>query len=276
MLVQIYLMSQIHSKKALITGGANGIGKLMGLSLLEKGLDTLVIWDINETMVQETVNEFTRLGFKVVPYILNVMNVDEVIATASRMIKEVGIIDILINNAGIIVGKNFVDHSHQDIEKTMAINATALMHITKEFLPAMLVQNNGHIVNIASAAGMVSNPKMSVYVASKFAVVGWSDSLRLEMQNGNHNIKVTTVTPFYISTGMFEGVHSQFIPIVSPAVATRKIMNGIEQDKMFVRMPGIVYWVPFIKGILPTRWFDIIVGKWLGMHSSMNAFKGRN
>jgi short-subunit dehydrogenase len=269
-------MSQIHSKKALITGGANGIGKLMGLSLLEKGLDTLVIWDINEIMLQETVIEFTQLGFKVVPYIVNVMNVDEVIVTASRMNKEVGIIDILINNAGIIVGKNFVDHSHQDIEKTMAINASALMHITKEFLPAMLMQNNGHIVNIASAAGMVSNPKMSVYVASKFAVVGWSDSLRLEMENGNHNIKVTTVTPFYISTGMFEGVHSQFIPIVSPNVATLKIMNGIEQDKMFVRMPGIVYWVPFIKGILPARWFDLVVGKWLGMHSTMKAFKGRN
>jgi hypothetical protein len=150
------------------------------------------------------------------------------------------------------------------------------MHIAKEFLPNMLSQQSGHIVNIASAAGMVSNPKMSVYVASKFAVVGWSDSLRLEMEEANTNVKITTVTPFYISTGMFDGVKSRFIPIVKPEVATRKIISGIENDNIYVRMPGIVYWVPFIKGLLPTRIFDLVVGKWLGMQSSMKEFKGRN
>lgn len=269
-------MSQIQSKKALITGGANGIGKLMGQSLLEKGLDTLVIWDMNKALLEETTKDFTNLGFKVVPYVVNVMNTEQVIATAALVKQTVGTIDILINNAGIIVGKHFVEHTHQDIDNTMAINASALMHIAKEFLPDMLAQDNGHIVNVASAAGMVSNPKMSVYVASKFAVVGWSDSLRLEMEDANTNVKITTVTPFYISTGMFDGVQSRFIPIVKPEVATQKIIYGIEHDKLFVRMPGIVYWVPLIKGLLPTRLFDLVVGKWLGMHSSMKAFKGRD
>ena len=269
-------MSQIYSKKALITGGANGIGKLMGLSLLEKGLDTLVIWDMNEKLLEETAKEFTNLGFKIMPYVVNVMNTEQVISAAARVKEALGTIDILINNAGIIVGKHFVEHTHQDIDNTMAINANALMHIAKEFLPNMLSQQSGHIVNIASAAGMVSNPKMSVYVASKFAVVGWSDSLRLEMEEANTNVKITTVTPFYISTGMFDGVKSRFIPIVKPEVATRKIISGIENDNIYVRMPGIVYWVPFIKGLLPTRIFDLVVGKWLGMQSSMKEFKGRN
>jgi short-subunit dehydrogenase len=131
-------------------------------------------------------------------------------------------------------------------------------------------------VNIASAAGLVSNPKMSVYVASKFSVVGWSDSLLLEMRNASTNVQITTVTPFYISTGMFDGVKSKIVPIVKPEVAVQKIIRGLERNSRFVRMPGIIYWVPLFKGILPAFLFDTIVGKWFGMYQSMDEFKGRN
>ena len=139
----------------------------------------------------------------------------------------------------------------------------------------MIAAKEGHIVNIASAAGMVSNPKMSVYAASKWAVIGWSDSLRLEMETLQSNVKVTTVTPYYINTGMFDGVKSRVIPIVHPEVAARKIISGIEKNKLFVRMPGIVYLLPLIKGILPVRWLDKIVGKWMGIYTTMKDFKGR-
>ncbi len=269
-------MSEIRGKKALITGGASGIGKLMGRELLQKGLGTLVIWDLNESLLQTTVSEFKAEGFQVFSYTINVMNTESVIRTANQVKEEIGVIDILINNAGIIVGKFFLDHTHEDIDRTMGVNSSALMHITSEFLPDMVKLNQGHIVNIASAAGLVSNPKMSVYVASKFSVVGWSDSLLLEMRNANTNVQVTTVTPFYISTGMFEGVTSKIVPIVKPAVAVKKIIRGLENNSRFVRMPGIVYWVPLFKGILPAFLFDIIVGEWFGMYRSMDDFKGRN
>lgn len=268
-------MSQIQGKKALITGGASGIGKLMGLELLRKGLDTLVIWDFNEKMMQDTAAEFSKEGYTVRCYVINVMDTNAVIATSKRVKEDVGIIDILINNAGIIVGKYFMDHTHEDIDRTMGINSSALMHIAAEFLPGMVNQQSGHIVNIASAAGMVSNPKMSVYVASKFSVVGWSDSLLLEMRNSKTNVQVTTVTPFYISTGMFDGVKSQIVPIVKPEVAVRKIIKGLENNKRYVRMPGIIYWVPLFKGILPASFFDVVVGNWFGMYKSMDEFKGR-
>ena len=74
---------------------------------------------------------------------------------------------------------------------------------------------------------------------------------------------------------MFDGVTSTVIPIVDPNIAAEKIIRGIEKNKLFVRMPGIVYTLPFIKGLLPTRWFDLIVGKWMGVYKSMNDFKGR-
>jgi len=268
-------MSQIENKIALITGGASGIGKLMGKGLLQKGLRTLVIWDVNENLLQSTTIELRQQGFNVLPYVVDVMNTDAVITAAQQVKKDAGTIDILINNAGIVVGKSFAEHSHNDIDRTMIINSSALMHIAKEFLPGMIANKSGHIVNIASAAGMVSNPKMSVYVASKWAVIGWSDSLRLEMEKLNCNVKVTTVTPYYINTGMFEGIKSSVIPITKPEVAARKIIRGIENNKLFVRMPGIVYALLFAKGILPARWFDVIVGKWMGIYKTMDDFKGR-
>lgn len=268
-------MSQIQGKKALITGGASGIGKLMGKSLLLKGLAKLVIWDLNEALMQTTVEEFRAQGFNVEAYSVNVMDTRSVIATAKLVKETIGPIDILINNAGIVIGKYFLDHTHEDIDKTMGINSSALMHITSEFLPEMVKMKEGHIVNIASAAGLVSNPKMSVYVASKFSVVGWSDSLLLEMKDAKANVQVTTVTPFYISTGMFDGVKSNIVPIVKPEVAVRKIIRGIENNSRFVRMPAIIFWVPFFKGILPASIFDIVIGKWFGMYRSMDEFKGR-
>ena len=106
-------------------------------------------------------------------------------------------------------------------------------------------------------------------------MIGWSESLRLELEQGNSGIKVTTVTPFYINTGMFKGVKSPIIPLLKPEVVAKKIIKSIEKNKIFSRMPGIVYAMPFFKGILPQRWFDSVVGKVFGVYGAMDFFKGR-
>ena len=268
-------MSTIRNKIALITGAASGIGKLMGDLLLQKGLQTLVIWDINEGMMESTAKGLKERGFNVFAYCVDIANPTAMHAAAALIKKDVGKIDILINNAGIIVGKSFLNHSEQEIESTMRINVTAMMYLTKIFLAEMIATNEGHVINIASAAGMTSNPNMSVYVASKWAVIGWSDSLYLEMKKIKSAVCVTTVTPYYINTGMFDGVKSKVIPILQPAVAAKKIIRGIENNKRFVRMPGIVYILFFVRGILPASWFDRVVGQWMGVYHSMDEFKGR-
>lgn len=269
-------MSTIERSAVLITGGASGIGKLMGSSFIDKGCTTLIIWDVNPQTLNNTVKEFSARLKNVHGFIVDVSNLDQIRFAAEKTLREAGPVDILINNAGIIVGKYFHEHSHEEISRTMAINADALMHVTREFLPGMIERNRGHIVNISSAAGMVGNPKMSVYAASKWAVIGWSDSLRLEMERLGTKVKVTCVTPYYISTGMFDGVKSSFfIPINKPESAVRKIMNGIEKNKLHVRMPLIVYTLQLFKGILPTRAFDLIVGKFLKVYKTMDEFTGR-
>jgi len=184
-------MSNIFNSNILITGGASGIGRIMARMMLMKNAASVIIWDIHSDNLRATVDELKRITPNVYGYLVDVRNLDEVQAAFEQMRSEARNIDILINNAGIIVGKLFHDHSHQEITATMDININALMHIAREVLPSMIANRFGHICNIASAAGMVANPGMSVYCASKWAVIGWSESLRLEMEHENTGVRIT-------------------------------------------------------------------------------------
>ena len=144
----------------LITGGASGIGKIMGRMSLERGAKNLVIWDINEQNILSTIAEFETLG-KVQGYKVDVSNSESVLAMAEKTRQECGNVDILINCAGIVANNaTFDKQSITDIERTMKINATAPMVVANCFMPSMMERNCGHVCNIASAAGMISNPKM--------------------------------------------------------------------------------------------------------------------
>lgn len=266
-------MSTFQNKTVLITGGASGIGKLMAAIALQKDAK-VIIWDLNQQKIDETLLEYRSLG-SISSYTLDITDLATVKATAGHVKKDHGTVDILINNAGIVVGNYFHEHSHEEISRTMAINANAPMHITLEFLHDMMEQNSGHICTIASSAGLISNPKMAVYVASKWSAIGWSDSLRLEMKQLKKNIGVTTVTPYYINTGMFDGVKSSIVPILKPEKVAHQIIRGIERNKIFVSMPWSVGFVRFSQGLLPIRVFDWLVGDVMGVYAAMEHFKGR-
>lgn len=269
-------MTKIKNRCVLITGGASGIGKLIAKRCLEARAYKVILWDINEVALVKTKSHFANLGYSVDTDIVDVSKLEDIERAAKRVKDTYTTIDILFNNAGIVVGKPFVEHSHRDITKTMAINTTALMHITQEFLPDMVDQCEGHLINIASASGLISNPNMSVYAASKWAVIGWSDSVRLEMERGNTGVKVTTVLPSYISTGMFDGVKAPLLtPILTPDYIVDKIMEGVKKNEILLQEPFMVKSVPLLKGLLPTRVFDFVAGKIFGVHNTMDSFKGR-
>lgn len=268
-------MCRLYNQNILITGAANGIGKLLAEKSVEKGCNKLILIDIDKQKLDVFAKSLKDKNSNIFTFKIDLSKKSEIVKISKQIKNKIGSIDILINNAGIIVGKNFVDHSHFEIQKTMEINSNALMHLTLEFLPAMISRGNGHIVNISSAAGFSSVPKMSVYVASKFAVVGWSESLRLEMERENTGIHVTTVAPYYINTGMFAGVKS-LIPILNQNYVANKIICGIEKNKIFVKLPFLVKIQGIIKGLLPTRVFDFVVGDLLGVYKTMNKFTGRN
>ncbi|MDW8289034.1 MAG: SDR family oxidoreductase, partial [Flammeovirgaceae bacterium] len=253
-----------------------GIGKLMAQRLMEEGAARVILWDINLENLTKTKAEFEQRGFETHTYLVDVGDLQDITLNASRVQEEVGDVDILINNAGIVVGKPFVEHTHRDIKKTIDINVSGVMHVTLAFLPRMVERKKGHIVNIASAAGLIANPNMSVYAGSKWAVVGWSDSLRLEMEEKCPSIKVLTVMPSYINTGMFEGVKAPLLtPIMEPEYIVGKIIAAIKSDEIMLQEPFMVKMIPFLKGILPQFAFDLLAGNIFGVYKTMETFKGR-
>jgi len=266
---------KFKNANVLITGGASGIGKIMGRIALEKGASHLIIWDINPANIETTQNELSRFG-KVKGYIVDVSDNNRVNEAYGATVKECGDIDILINNAGIITSnKTFDQQTEDEILRTMNINTIAPMFVARAVLPDMLRRNRGHICTIASAGGMLSNPKMSVYAASKWGVIGWSDSVRIELQEMKSNIKVTTIAPYYINTGMFDGVRSRIIPILKPEYVSRKVIKAIERNKIFKGIPFGFHFIRFWQTILPVRIFDFFFGKVFGIYHAMDKFTGR-
>ena len=266
-------MKKLKGKNVLITGGASGIGKIIARKMLEN-MANVIIWDINKSNISDTIKEYSNLG-NIYGYYVDISNIDEVKKSADEVKIEIGIIDILINNAGIVVGKYFIDHSVAEIQRVMNVNTNAPMYVTLQFLDGMLTQNSGHICNIASSAGFITNPKMSVYAASKWAVIGWSDSLRLEMKQMKRNVKVTTIMPYYINTGMFDGVQS-IIPILDPEKTATTIIRAIQKDvKMRSISRSLYFFARFGQALLPISAFDYIAGNILGIYKTMDNFVGR-
>jgi short-subunit dehydrogenase len=267
-------MTKIKGRTLLITGGASGIGRIMGRMALQRGAKKVVVWDINEDNIAATESELNSYG-EVKGYKVDVANTEMVKQMFALTTKECGDVDILINSAGIITGnKTFAEQSQQDIDRTMAINATAPMTVALQALPPMLERNVGHICNIASAAGFIANPRMSIYAASKWAVIGWSDSLRVELQEAKSNVHVTTIAPYYISTGMFDGVRSRIIPILKPEWVAKKILNAIEKNKKISSWPLGYHLIRTLQALLPLRALDLLC-KVLGIYNALDHFKGR-
>lgn len=268
-------MTKIKGNNVLITGGASGIGRIMGRISLEKGARTLIIWDINEENIAATVNEFKQLG-NVKGYKVDVSDSKQVVDMATATRKECGEIDIVINCAGIVANNATFDKQRiEDIERTMKINSTAPMVVAQQFLPGMIERNHGHICNIASAAGMIANPRMSVYVASKWAVIGWSDSVRIELKQMRSKVRFTTIAPYFINTGMFDGVKSRILPILKPEPTAKKIIKSIEKNRNFKGIPFGYHFIRFCQALLPTSIFDYIFGEVVGIFHAMDHFTGR-
>ena len=247
----------------------------MGRMVLEKGARQLIIWDINEEGINNTIEEFRSIG-NIKGYKVDISDSKAVEENYKRTRCECGNIDILINNAGIIASNNTFDKENvNNIERTMLINSIAPMVLTSHILPDMITRNTGHVCNIASAAGMLSNPKMSVYAASKWALIGWSDSVRIELKQMKKNVHFTTVAPYFINTGMFNGVKSPFFPILKPEATSRKILSAIEKNKDFKGIPFSYHFIRFCQALLPTSIFDYIFGEVVGIFHAMDNFTGR-
>ena len=247
-------MYSVAGKTMLVTGGNKGMGKLFCEHGIAEGAK-VIIWATNDQTMKQTAEELTRRGGEVHTYKVDVSDREAIAKAAENVLKEHGTVDILFNNGGIVVSSYFWEHTNDEIARTMRINSEAMMYICRAFLPGMMEKGAGRIVNMASAAGLLSNPRMSVYCASKWAVNGWSDSLRLELEEkGYDKIRVTTVTPGYVNTDMFEGVKAPLMtPILEPKPFVQKVWGSMKKGKVVVRSPLTVYLVTMIE-VDPIDW----------------------
>lgn len=270
----------VRGRSVLITGAASGMGLLHARRAAAEGAADLVLWDVSRDGLRAAVTELeaahpsVRLRADVVDLADDAALTD----AAQRVGAELGEPDLLINNAGVVTGEHFWDHTPQDVTATLAVNTRAPMLLTLAFLERMIARGTpARIVTVASASGLLPVPRMSVYAASKWAAVGWSDSLRLELEQAGHrHVRVLTVCPSYISTGMFAGARGPLLtPIMEPEYVVDRIWTEMDDPRPILMLPASVRSSTLLRGLLPQRVFDAVVGRGMGVYRSMQDFTGR-
>ena len=271
-------MTEISGKNVVITGGASGLGRSLALKIARLG-GTVVIYDPDDGALDAVVGEIqAQTGRDAYGFVCDVSDREEVYLTADKVRETAGKVDILVNNAGIVSGRRLMDTPDEKIESVMGVNVLALFWVTKSFLPDMLERGSGHVVTIASAAGLLGVDKQTDYSASKHAAIGFTESLRVELKKiGYPNVRTTIVEPFYVDTGMFEGVKTRFrriLPILEQDEVTDRIVNAIQENRQELKMPFVVNLVPALK-LLPVDVFDRLAD-FFGINASMDEFVGRD
>ncbi|MHC4391875.1 MAG: SDR family oxidoreductase [Planctomycetota bacterium] len=268
-------MTALAQKRVLITGAASGIGRLLAQRAATRGAH-LILWDIDEAGLATLAQEQRGRGHKVDTYRVDLTQRNAIDAAAEEVLKAHGGVDVLVNNAGIVSGRELLEIDPAAIERTFQVNTLALFWTTRAFLPGMLERSEGHVVTVASAGGIVGTSKLTDYCSSKFAAVGFDESLRLELKRKNSRVQTTVVCPYYISTGMFAGVKTRFprlIPILKPDYVADRVVRAIERNEARVITPRFVY-LNFVTRLLPVRMFDKLMSVF-GINANMDEFTGR-
>ena len=268
-------MFRFAHSHVVITGAASGLGALLTEEAITRGASGVVLWDVDSDNLESRAMALTQPGLRVVTRALDVSDVDQVKAAAAEALRELGHIDALINNAGVVSGKPLLDLTPEEIQRTFNVNTLALYWTTQALMPHFLDRNSGRVVTIASAAGLAAPARQTDYAASKHAAVGFTESLRAELRARKTRVSTLTVYPFYVTTGMFAGVRSSspLLPLLQPESTARKIADAIESGRQELVIPATVHLVRWLR-LLPVRVFDLIAD-WFGINKSMDQFVGR-
>jgi 3-oxoacyl-[acyl-carrier protein] reductase len=192
-------MSTLNGKNALITGAGRGIGRATAIALAKEGIHLGLI-GLTMSNLENVAAELAQYDVKVSAATADVTDLESVTHAVEHIKSDLGPIDILINNAGVAKFGGFLDLSPEEWEKIIQVNLMGVYNVTRVVLPGMIERKSGDIMNISSSAGQKGAPVTSAYSASKFAVLGLTESLMLEVRK--HNIRVTALTPSTVVTDL--------------------------------------------------------------------------
>lgn len=192
-------MQNLAGKKALITGGGRGLGRAVALALASEGV-SVAITGRNEETLKQTVAEIESKGVKSAYAVFDVSNKNEVYAGIEQLQKDFGAFDIVVNNAGIAAFGGILDMDDEQWENIVRTNLMGPYYVSRAVAKTMIERKSGDIINVSSTAGLKGNAMTSAYSASKFGLIGLSESMMLELRK--HNVRVTTLTPSTIATDL--------------------------------------------------------------------------
>lgn len=242
-------MKDLKGKVVLVTGGGHGIGRETALAFAREGA-RVVVADVNQAWLDETVEMLEREGCRATGVQVDLREREQVESMVDRAVSEAGPVDVLVNNAGIVYTKRFVDLSGSEIQDTLDVDLMAPIWACRRVAPSMLERGSGHIVNVSSAVGKTSNPFLSVYCASKFGLVGFTDTLQQEL--GPRGVGTTVVNPGWISSGMFSG--AKRIALITrwspPEYVAGIIVSAVKKNRAEVHVPRIMWIGGFLRALL--------------------------
>jgi butyryl-CoA dehydrogenase len=241
-------VKDFNGRVAAITGAGSGIGRALANELAKRGAH-LALADIDDAGLAETVAQCEGRGVKITSQHVDVADRAAVEAWADRVVTDHGKVNLVINNAGVALGATIESVSYEDFEWLMGINFWGVVYGTKAFLPHLKASGEGHVVNLSSVFGLISVPSQSAYNAAKFAVRGFTDALRMELEISGAPVSVTTIHPGGIKTNIAknaridesleemtgdpEKARAEFEKafVTSPEKAARQILAAVQRDK---------------------------------------------
>ena len=237
----------------------------------------MALVDVNAAALDEARRELSTTG-EAQPFACDISDRDQVYRLAERLRDQMGPAAILVNNAGIMRAAPILALDDDATVRMISVNLTAQFWTVKAFLPQMLECGEGHIVNVASAGGLLAIPSLSAYCASKFGVVGFTDALRQEVKRNQWPVTVTCVCPNTVDTGMFAGARMVTgTRMLDPEAVCRRIVAGIKKNRPHVAIPHIAvrFLTPLTKVLLPTGAMDQL-NRLLGMWAANDSTVGRS
>ncbi|GAA6221921.1 retinol dehydrogenase 10-A-like [Lates japonicus] len=267
----------IDGELVLITGAGGGLGRLFAQEFTKHGAE-VVLWDVNGSSNEQTAKLVREMGGKAHTYTVDVTSREDVYRNADLVRKDLGRdVTILVNNAGVVAGKRMLDCPDELMERTMKVNCHALFWTVKAFLPQMKAQSHGHIVTIASVLGLFSTACVEDYCASKFAAVGFHESLAHELLAEEvEGVRTTLVCPYIVDTGMFEGCKIReevelLLPPLEPQYCVEQAMNAILIDQPLVCIPRLTYLPVLFRALLPWE-SNVVAYRFMGSDKCMYPF----